>query len=139
MPGPVTPEERPAGDAGLIEHVRSLAASFAGYLHARFRLAGLESREAFAHYLKIILWAAAAVLTVVFGYLFFGVALVFLVAHLLHCHWVPVMLGFGALHFAFAFVCLLIVRKKLPEPVFNATINEFKKDQEWLTTPVKPN
>ena len=135
MAEPPTPGESRAGDEGFFEHLRSLTASLAGYLGARLQLAGVESKEAFGHYLKIILWVAAAVVVATFGYLLLCVAGVFLIARLIHVEWVWVMLACAVLHFALAFWCVSIVRRKFGVPMFGATINEFRKDQEWLTTP----
>lgn len=139
MAEPTIPQERSAGDAGLAEHLRNLAASLTGYFQARLQLAGLESKEAAAHYLRILLWLAAAIAAVAFGYVFFCCALVFILAHVLGVSWVWIMLGLGLVHFVAALICGVIVMKKFPRPVFESTINEFKKDQEWLTTPSKPN
>ena len=139
MAEPTIPQERQAGDAGLSEHLRNLAASLAGYFQARLQLAGLESKEAAAHYLKILLWLAAGIAAVAFGYVFFCCALVFILAHVLGVSWIWIMLGLGLAHFAAALACGMIIRNKFPQPVFESTIHEFKKDQEWLKTPSKPN
>jgi uncharacterized membrane protein YqjE len=138
MAGPPTPEERMAGEEGFFEHLRSLVASVVGYLGARFQLAGIESKEAFGHYFRIVLWLAAAAAVAGFGYIFLWAAGIFLIAHLLHLRWVWVMLACGGVHVVLALWCLWVVRRKLVVPMFSSTINEFKKDQEWLTTP-KPN
>jgi len=139
MAEPTIPTEHSSGDAGFAEHLRALVASVAGYLHARLQLAGLESKEAAAHYLQILLWLAAAAFAALLGYVFLCGALMFILAWLLEVKWVWVMLGFGLAHILAAFACAVIVRKKFPRPVFGATLNEFKKDQEWLTTQTKPN
>jgi len=139
MAEPTTPQDRPVREAGLPEHLRNLAASLVGYFQARLQLAGLESREASAHYLKMLLWLAAGVAAIAFGYIFFCGAIVFILARVLGVSWVWIMLGLGFVHFGAAAVCALVLRKKFPQPVFQTTLNEFKKDQEWLTTPSKPN
>ena len=123
----------------MTEHLRALAASVAGYLQARLQLAGLESKEAAAHGLKILLWLAAGAAAASLGYIFSCCAVVFIFAHLLGVSWIWIMLGLGVAHFLAAIVCAIIVRNKFPRPLFESTINEFKKDQEWLTTPSKPN
>ncbi|MEI8341031.1 MAG: phage holin family protein [Verrucomicrobiota bacterium] len=139
MAEPTISQERSSGDAGLADHLRALAASAVGYFQARFHLAGIESREAAGHYLKILLWLAAGIAAVAFGYVFFCCALVFILAQLLNVSWMWIMLGLGLAHFAAAVVCAVIIRDKFPKPMFEATLNEFKKDQEWLTPPSKPN
>jgi uncharacterized membrane protein YqjE len=139
MVEPTTPGAGSSGEAGLGDHLRVLAASIAGYLQARLQLAGLESKEAFGHCLKILLVIAAAAAAAFFGYVFFGAAVVFFAARLLCIHWAWAALGFGAIHLAAAIACLLAARKKMAAPMFAATLNEFKKDQEWLKTSSKPN
>jgi len=139
MPGPTIPQERSSGDAGMSEHLRALAASVAGYFQARFQLAGIEAGEAAAHYLKILLWLAAGVAAIAFGYIFFCCALIFIFAQVFQVSWMWIMLGLGLAHFLAALACAMVIRKKFPKPVFESTLNEFKKDQEWLTPPSKQN
>lgn len=138
MPGPATSNDRPAEDAGLINHLRAFAASALAYAQARLQLAGLEWKEAASHYFKILLLLLAGLFGLVFGYVFFCIAAVFLVAHLFHVPWIWILLAAGAVHLALAGVAGWIVRVKFARPIFNATISEFKKDQAWLNTP-KPN
>lgn len=137
MVEPTTPQGRSAGDAGLIEHLRFLAGSVAGYLQARLELAGIESKEAVAHYFKILALLVAGAVGAIFGYIFSCIGLVLLIAHFLHVHWMWIILGLGAAHFLLALGCVLFARGKFFAPMFSATIHELKKDQEWLTTPAK--
>jgi len=124
---------RVTNDAGFFEHLRSFLGTGMDYLGARLQLAGLESQEASSHYLKIVALGAAAVLAVLFGYFFLWSAIVFIVAAVFHLQWMWVMLGCGILHFVAAGICIGIALKKLKTPMFSATLNEFKKDREWLT------
>ena len=132
---PTTPGERPAGDEGLIDHLRSLVASLAAYASARFQLVGLESKEAAGHYLKILAWLVAAFFGFVFGYIFLCIAGVFLVSSILKIHWPWTLLAFGILHFVIAGIAIAIVRSSFGKSMFSVTIEEFKKDQTWLNTP----
>jgi len=132
---PTTPGERPAGDEGLIDHLRSLAASLAAYLSARFQLAGLESKEACGHYLKLLAWLVAAVFGFVFGYIFVCISGVFLVSSLLKISWMWTLLAFGILHILGAGIAIAVARSGFGKSMFSATIEEFKKDQTWLNTP----
>ena len=119
----------------MIDHLRALAASVAAYLAARLQLAGLESREAAGHYLKVAVLLAAAFFGVIFGYIFLWLAIVFIIHDLLHVSWIWVLLGVAVLHFLIAAAAVIIAKMKLPKAVFAATIAEFKKDQTWLNTP----
>ena len=142
MAVPTTSDERSRDDEGLIDHLRVLAAAAVAYFRARLQLAGLESKEASVHYLKILIWLLIGLIGFVFGYIFFCIAVVFLISHLLHVDWMWVMLAAGVAHFLLAIASALIARSKFAQPMFHATIAEFKKDQTWLTTPrptTKPN
>lgn len=139
MVEPTSPQERSAGDAGLIEHLRSLAASVAGYLQARIELAGIESKEALGHYVQILVLLVAGAVIAIFGYIFFCIGLVLLIAHFLHVHWMWIILGVGFAHFLLALGCVLFARSRFVAPMFSATLSEFKKDQEWLATPARPS
>jgi len=124
---------RVTNDAGFVEHLRSFIGTGMDYLGARLQLAGLESQEASAHYLKIVILAAAAVFAVLFGYFFLWAAVVFIIATLFHVQWMWVMLGCAILHLVAAAICLGVAYNKLKTPMFTATLNEFKKDREWLS------
>lgn len=126
---------RVANDAGFFDHLRSFAGTTFEYLGARIELAGLESKEASAHYLKIVALAAAAILAVIFGYIFLWAAIVTIIATLGHVSWMWIMLGCAILHLVAAFICLRIALNRLKVPMFSATLNEFKKDREWLSNP----
>jgi len=127
--------QRAAGDEGFFEHSRGLLAALAEYFHARLRLAGLESKDALVHYGIIIGLAVGALVVVVFGYLFLCLGLAMLLAHLLGIHAGWTILIFALIHFGVAAGCLLVAKSRLPVPMFSATLAEFKKDQQWMSTP----
>lgn len=111
---------------------RSLLSALLEYFQARLQLAGIESREAFGHYLKALLWVILALLGIVFGYVFFIAGAVFLLAHLLSAPWYWIMLGCGLLHLILAGVCVTVARRLLATPMFSGTLAEFTRDREWL-------
>ena len=122
------------GDAGFFHHTLALISALLDYLKARLQLAGLEGKEAGVHYGVIAALGAAAVVVVFLGYFFLCFALVFLIAWLLgdgHA-WIWVTLGMAVLHFSVAVACLWMAKTRFGAPVFSATLEEFKKDQEWL-------
>lgn len=126
---------RAAGDEGFFEHSRGLLAALAEYLHARLRLAGIETKDALVHYGILIGLAVAALVVIVFGYLFLCLGLAMLLAQLLGIHAGWTLLIFALIHFGVAVACLLVVRARFPKPMFSATLAEFKKDQQWMSTP----
>lgn len=120
--------------AGLLDHLQALFGSGAAYLRARLQLAGLESKEAFVHYLTIVAFIVGALLLVLFGYIFLGFGIAFALGRLLHVPWLWVLLGIGLLHVIGAVTLVLLARSKIAMPMFRSTIGELKKDQECLTT-----
>jgi uncharacterized membrane protein YqjE len=130
-----TPEDQSATpEAGFVENARLLAASVVAYMAARLRLAGIESGEAGGHFLKILLWGLAALLAALLGYLLLLVSTVFLIARWTGWNWEWVLLAASGAHFLAVLVCALAIRGRLHIPVFPATLQEFKRDQEWLTS-----
>ncbi len=141
MPDPTTEDFRAAEGAGIFGHLSALVAAKLAYLRARLELAGLEGREAAVHYGVILGLAIGALIVLVFGYFFFVIALVFLVAHFIggETAWIWVALGAAVLHFLAAAVLLLVAKSRLGAPMFAASLHELKQDQEWLKTNAKPN
>ena len=141
MPDPTTDELRATEAAGIFGHLSALLAAKLAYLRARLELAGLEGREAALHYGIILGLALGGLVALVFGYLFFVIALVFLIAHLIGGEnaWIWVTLGAAVLHFLVAGVLLLVAKARLGTPMFAASLHELKQDQEWLKTNAKPN
>ena len=124
-------------EAGFLRHTLEAFAASLDYLKARLQLAGIEAKEASIHYVITLALVVAALVVVIFGYFFFCLALVFLVSLLFkdpHA-WIYVTFGMALLHFAAAAACLFIAKGKFAEPMFSATMREFRKDQEWLRPP----
>ncbi len=126
---------------GIFRHLTALLGAKLAYLRARLQLAGLEGKEAATHYAIIVALSIGALVVAIFGYFFLVIALVFLVAWA--CGggnaWIWVTLGAAVLHFIGAATLLVIAKVKLSQPMFAATLDEFKKDQEWLKNPANPN
>jgi uncharacterized membrane protein YqjE len=138
MPAPSTDDPRQAG--GLLAHLSALIAAKLTYLKARLELAGLEGKEAAIHLAIILGLAIGGLVLVVFGYFFFVLALVFLIALAFGSgSWVYVLLGAALVHFVGAAGLVLVARLKLGVPLFPLTLEELKKDQEWLKTNAKKN
>lgn len=130
------PQFDPAGDAGppgFPESVRLALAAVASYLHARLALLGLEFKDAGLNFVKIAILLVVAVLALIFGYIFFVIAAAFLVTWLFHWNWGWVTLGFGIAHLSVTAACLLIAKSRFGVSSFASTIEEFKKDKEWLS------
>ncbi len=125
----------------MFEHLSALIAAKLGYLRARLKLAGIEGKEAAVHGGIIIGLALGALVALIFGYFLFVIAIVFLVALAFGGGnaWIWVLIAAAALHFLGAFLLLIIARSRLGTPLFPLTLDELKKDQEWLRTTTKLN
>jgi len=129
------PRERTATDTGLSEHLLSLLSSVVGYFQARLALAGIEAKEAVTLYGLAAGFLAAAAGLLVFGYIFLWIGIIGLIAHYGKVNWGWVTLAVGVLHFIGTAACVWFATLKWGQPVFTATMNEFRKDQEWLSSP----
>jgi uncharacterized membrane protein YqjE len=139
MPASSTEEAR-AATGGLFAHLSALLAAKLAYLKARLELAGIESKEAAVHLAIILGLAIGGLVLVIFGYFFFVIALVFLIGLAFGGDaWAWVLGGAALLHFIGAGLLLFIARLRLGTPLFPLTLEELKKDQEWLKTNAKPN
>ncbi|HTL78350.1 MAG TPA: phage holin family protein, partial [Candidatus Babeliales bacterium] len=76
----------------------------------------------------------AALALCVMGYVFLIVSVVVGIAHLLGTSWPVVALVAALVHFIIAGVLLLVARTWITKPMFRDSIDELKKDREWLKT-----
>ncbi|MEI6350520.1 MAG: phage holin family protein [Verrucomicrobiota bacterium] len=129
------PQERTAADVGLSEHLLSLAGSFTGYLRARLELAGIEGKEALGAYGKVAAFLIGAIGLLLFGYVFLWIGIIAVIAHYSQVPWGWIVLAVGVLHLLGTIACLWGAKAKWGKPLFPATLNEFRKDQEWLSSP----
>ncbi len=127
--------------AGIFGQFSTLLAAKLSYLQARLKLAGIEGKEAAIHGGIILGLAIGGLIALIFGYVLFLLAIVFLIGLAFHGEnaWVWVLLGAAALHFLGAVALLFIAKAKLGSPMFPLTIEEFQKDQEWLKKTTKQN
>jgi uncharacterized membrane protein YqjE len=130
-------EYRRAGaEEGFFGRISGYLAALATYLRARLQLAGLEAKEAMVHYAIIAGLLVGTLVVAVFGYFFLVLFAVFGLAWLIGGEhtWIWVTLGAAVAHFAIAAGLIFAARSKFTAPMFTATLAEFKKDNQWLTT-----
>lgn len=134
-------EPPPGKGPGLIAGSIHLLRAGWAYLGSRFELALIEGREAGAQWLTAFALLIAGLFVIVFGYFFLVFAIVFAIATAWgrESAWIWVTLGAALVHFAGAAVLLWKVKSLITRPVFTTTLEEFKRDQEWLNpTNAKP-
>lgn len=119
----------------FFENASGWLGTLLAYVRVRFQLAGIEGREAAMHYGMLFALAVVGLICVVFGYLFFCLALVFLIARLFADEnaWIWVSFGMALLHLLAGAGAFLWIRLRIAKPMFSATFDELRKDQEWLT------
>ena len=142
-----TPEPRPedrraAANAGFLGRLSGFLGTLAGYLRARLQLAGPAAKEATLHHAISAGLLAGGLVVIVFGYFFLCMAIIFLIAWLIGGPntWIWLTFGMALLHFGMAVALVFIARAKFATPMFSSTLDEFKKDQQWLaTTTARPS
>src|SRR6266536_1661095 len=122
----------PAGHAGLLQNVFAFVSALAEFFESRFALVAQESKAAAVQLLILAGCLIFAVLLCAVGYVFLITGAVAGLAHLAGISWPWVALAAAALHFIIALVLLLVVRRRITNPLFRTTLAELKKDREWL-------
>jgi uncharacterized membrane protein YqjE len=122
----------PAGHAGLFQNLFALAGALAEFFESRFALLAEESKAAALQVLILAGCLIFAVLLCAIGYIFLITGVVAGIAHLVGISWPWIALAAAALHFIIALVLVLIARSRITKPFFRATLDELKKDREWL-------
>jgi uncharacterized membrane protein YqjE len=127
------PQSRnPAGHSGLIDNALALLSAVVEFLESRFALAARESKAAALQLVILVGCVIGALALCVMGYVFLIVSAVVGLAHLIGTSWPVVALVVALLHFIIAGVLLLVARSRITKPMFRHTVDELKKDREWL-------
>jgi uncharacterized membrane protein YqjE len=124
----------PAGHSGLLDSALGLISAVVAFFESRFVLLAQESKSAAVQLLILVGCIIAALALCVMGYVFLIVSAVVGLAHLLGTSWPVVALVVALLHFIIAAVLLLVARSRITKPMFRDSIDELKKDREWLKT-----
>ena len=122
----------PAGHAGLLQNLLALTSALAEFFESRFALLAEESKAAALQALILAGCLIFALLLCAIGYIFLITGLVAGLAHLVGISWPWIAFAAAALHFIVALVLVLIARSRMTKPFFRATLDELKKDREWL-------
>jgi uncharacterized membrane protein YqjE len=126
------PSCNPAGHSGLLGNALALLSAVVAFFETRFALLAKESKSAAVQILIMVASLFVAVALCLMGYVFLVVSAIVGLAYLLGTSWPWVALIIALLHFIIALLCLLIARSRITKPLFRATLDELKKDREWL-------
>jgi uncharacterized membrane protein YqjE len=124
----------PAGHSGLIDNALGLLSAIVEFFELRFAVLAQESKSAALQLLILVGCVIAALALCLMGYVFLIVSAVVGIAHLLGTPWPVVALVVALVHFIIAGVLLLVARSRITKPMFPDSIDELKKDREWLKT-----
>jgi uncharacterized membrane protein YqjE len=124
----------PAGHSGLLDNALGLVSAVVAFFESRFVLLAQESKSAAVQVLILVGCVIAALALGIMGYVFLIVSAVVGIAYLLGTSWAVVALVVALLHFIIAGVLLLVARSRITKPMFRDSIDELKKDREWLKT-----
>jgi uncharacterized membrane protein YqjE len=122
----------PAGHSGLLDNALGLLSAIVEFFEIRFALAAQESKSAAVQLLISVGCVIAALALSLMGYVFLIVGTVVGIAHLLGTSWPVVALVVALVHFIIAGVLLLVARSRITKPMFPGTVDELKRDREWL-------
>ncbi len=125
--------------AGPEESARSFTASaravlIAGidYLHGRLDLARLEGKEAGRHLIGMLVLIGVGILFLFLAYAGVVAARVFLAAEAADWRWEFMVLAVAGAHFVVGVAIMLAVKFRARKTLFRDSIEELKRDQEWL-------
>ena len=124
----------PAGHSGLLDNALALISAIVSFFESRFVLVAQESKSAAVQLLILVGCVIVALALCLMGYVFLIVSAVVGLAHLLGTSWAVVALVVALVHFIIAAVLLLVARSRITKPMFPDTVDELKKDREWLKT-----
>ena len=126
------PSRNPAGHSGLLGNALALISAAVEFFETRFALLAKESKSAAVQMLILIASLVVAMALSVMGYVFLVVSAIVGLSYLLGTSWPWIALMVALLHFIIALLCLLIARSRITKPLFRATLDELKRDREWL-------
>jgi len=118
-------------DSGWTAATRRLASNAVGAVQNRLELFALEVREEKNHAVAVLIWVCAAVLCGLMALVAITAMVILFVPEDKRAYAAG---GFAMLYLALAAFAFLKARSKMSDetPPFSATIDEFRKDHEWL-------
>ncbi|NUN92991.1 MAG: phage holin family protein [Verrucomicrobiae bacterium] len=126
------PEDEPQEPlGGLTAPFRRLIEAATGFLSSKVELISIEWQEEKRRILELLVLAGVALL---FGVLAFSLITFCVVAFFWETHRFLALLGLGALYLLISWALLVRLQRKahLSTKVFEATLEELKKDTAWV-------
>lgn len=116
-------------------HVSGFLSAAAHYFKARFQLLTVEGKSAGLRYALALALGVGGLFIAMLGYIFLVITAVFGVAAAWDWRhaWIVVLGITALLHLGSAVALVLLAWHRIKAKSFEGTIEELKKDQEWLT------
>lgn len=128
------PEDEPGlGTARWASQLKATARSFLAYVQIRTQLFALECREAATEGGRQLLVSLVAAVLFFLGYALLLVCLIERTSVWLRVPWVWPALILALLHLLAGSAVWWFAQTRLKRPLFEATLAELEKDQEWIT------
>jgi uncharacterized membrane protein YqjE len=132
MAGEPAPSRSRPRQTGFIGSLVALVSALADFFESRTALLATESKAALVQFLVATVCLVAAILFFAFGYVFLVATAVVAVAHMANVSWLWVALVAAGIHFLIALIFLLVAGTGIKRPIFRGTMEELKRDREWL-------
>ncbi len=116
---------------GFLSSIRRTFDNAVGAVHSRIELAVVELQEERDRAVNVLVWSGVMLFLVFMAV----VAFTFCVILALWQYALWVGLGFGILYLVGATVAAVVIRKRLKAPLFSETMDQLRKDREWLSPP----
>lgn len=123
------PESKPVG---LFALLRRLGRTAIGTLQNRVELAAVELHEERQRVFEIVMLAGAALMLAGIALLLFSAAIVLLFPH---GYRIYAAFGLGVLYLAGVAALWFQIKARLVSEPFSETVNQIRKDVEWLSPP----
>src|SRR5258708_33199515 len=123
---------RPAGHGGLFNSLLAVVSALVDFFQSRAALVAAESKAALVQCAVLAICLLAALMLVVFGYIFLIASVIVGIAHAAQISWIWIALVAAGVHFFFAVFCFLIARRKITKTMFGAPPARLKKEAGML-------
>jgi uncharacterized membrane protein YqjE len=114
---------------GFLGSIRRMFDNAIGAFHSRVELIVVELQEERDRVVNVLVWSGVLLFLVFMAIVAFSFVLV--VALWQYAVWVGI--GLGVVYLVGAAIAAGVVRKRLKAPFFSETINQLRKDREWLS------
>ena len=113
--------------------VASWASTVVDYFDLKARLLAVEFKEAFNHFVGLLILVVVLLVLALSSVLMYGAFLLYLVSLLLHLAWGWSALISAVILTVFGIIAFFLLRMRLRKPIFQLTLQDLAKDKEWLS------